>query len=42
MPRYNLYQQVSRVLGSKLGSVKNKAEVWSRPQPDAPVAVPSM
>jgi hypothetical protein len=26
MPRYNLYQQVSRVLGSKLGSIKNKLE----------------
>ncbi len=26
MPRYNLYQQVSRVLGTKLGSLKDKAE----------------
>jgi hypothetical protein len=26
MPRYNLYQQVSRVLGTKLGSLKDKVE----------------
>jgi hypothetical protein len=26
MPRYNLYQQVSRVLGTKLGSLKDRAE----------------
>jgi hypothetical protein len=26
MPRYNLYQQVSRVLGTKLGSLKERAE----------------
>lgn len=24
MPRYNLYQQVSRVLGTKLGSLKDR------------------
>ncbi|MBN8866549.1 MAG: hypothetical protein J0H98_03245 [Solirubrobacterales bacterium] len=27
MPRYNLFQQVSRVLGTKLGSLKERVEV---------------
>lgn len=27
MPRYNLYQQVSRVLGTKLGSLKDRTEL---------------
>jgi hypothetical protein len=27
MPRYNLFQQVSRVLGTKLGSLKERPEV---------------
>jgi hypothetical protein len=30
MPRYNLYQQVSRVLGTKLGSLKEKVESAAR------------
>jgi hypothetical protein len=30
MPRYNLYQQVARVLGTKLGSLKDKAEAAAR------------
>jgi hypothetical protein len=30
MPRYNLYQQVSRVLGTKLGSLKDKADSAAR------------
>jgi hypothetical protein len=30
MPRYNLYQQVSRVLGTKLGSLKERTETSSR------------
>jgi hypothetical protein len=30
MPRYNLYQQVSRVLGTKLGSLKDKTDAAAR------------
>jgi hypothetical protein len=30
MPRYNLYQQVARVLGTRLGSLKDKAETAAR------------
>jgi hypothetical protein len=30
MPRYNLYQQVSRVLGTKLGSLKEKVDSAAR------------
>lgn len=30
MPRYNLYQQVSRVLGTKLGSLKERTEATAR------------
>lgn len=30
MPRYNLYQQVSRVLGTKLGSLKEKMDATAR------------
>jgi hypothetical protein len=30
MPRYNLYQQVSRVLGTKLGSLKDKVDAAAK------------
>jgi hypothetical protein len=30
MPRYNLFQQVSRVLGAKLGSLKERPESIGR------------
>ncbi len=30
MPRYNLFQQVSRVLGTKLGSLKERPESIGR------------
>jgi hypothetical protein len=30
MPRYNLYQQVSRVLGTKLGSLKERIDTAAR------------